>query len=228
MLKVFIGYDSRQPLAFNVAAFSVLRTASVPVAITALRADTLPIKRFGLTEFTFSRFLVPWLCGYQGDAVFMDSDVLVRSDIKELFDIGARQGSIDIAVMQEQDKFEWPSVMYFNCASHGCTKLTPDYVNDKEHNPLGLSWATSLGKLPPEWNHCIGYAEPALLEHAKLLHYTEGIPCWAETMGTGGDAAWQSARNNMLHTVDWAALMSRSVHAKQTILRFLKQRGMLN
>ena len=68
MIRVFIGFDPRQPLAFNVCASSIVRAASKPVAITALTLKTLPIKRQGLTQFTYSRFLVPHLCNYEGRA----------------------------------------------------------------------------------------------------------------------------------------------------------------
>ena len=46
----------------------------------------LPIKRVGLTDFTFSRYLAPALCGYQGVSVFMDADMLVLDDIHKLND----------------------------------------------------------------------------------------------------------------------------------------------
>ena len=68
MLNVFIGYDQRQPVAFQVAAHSIWKHASYPVAITRLQLNQLPIKKTGLTEFTYSRFLVPYLCQFQGTA----------------------------------------------------------------------------------------------------------------------------------------------------------------
>ena len=75
MLRVFIGYDDRQPVAYNVLQFSIATRSSRPVTITPLIINQLPIKRTGLTPFTFSRFLVPWLCDYQGTALFLDIDM---------------------------------------------------------------------------------------------------------------------------------------------------------
>src|SRR5437879_2363173 len=104
-LRIFIGYDPRQPIAYNVLQHSIIRHASRPVAITPLILAQLPIKRRGLTEFTYSRFLVPWLCHYQGQAVFLDSDMIVKGDIAELF----FKFNADVAMMIEQAEFEWAS-----------------------------------------------------------------------------------------------------------------------
>ena len=37
------------------------------------------------TEFSFSRFLTPYLSGYEGWSIFMDCDMLVPRDIAELW-----------------------------------------------------------------------------------------------------------------------------------------------
>lgn len=58
-LRIFIGYDHRQAVAYNVLQFSLYRRSSRPLAISPLVLPTLPMKRQGLTPFTFSRFLVP-------------------------------------------------------------------------------------------------------------------------------------------------------------------------
>ena len=62
MQKVFIGYDPRQPVAYNVLQHSIVIRTEYPVSITPLVLETLPITRKGLTPFTWSRFLVPFLC----------------------------------------------------------------------------------------------------------------------------------------------------------------------
>src|SRR6266478_2618827 len=87
LIRVFGGFDSRQPLAFNVLQSSIQRYTQRRVTVEPLILDRLPIKRRGLTEFTFSRFLVPWLCDYEDKAIFMDSDIVVTGDIGELWDV---------------------------------------------------------------------------------------------------------------------------------------------
>lgn len=218
MLKVFVGYDPRQPIAFNVLQHSIHRHSKQPVAVIPLILGQLPIKRRGLTEFTYSRFLVPYLSGYTYQSVFTDADVVVRANIAELFD--CIDLTCSVQVMQEQAKFEWASVMLFN--NHKCQKLTPEFIDD-EANPLfDLAWANKVGTLPAEWNHCVGYTEP---KPAKLYHYTQGLPVWYETRGSPEDVEWFAEHKAMQHTVSWRELMGDSVHAKPVMRRVLERMG---
>jgi len=214
ILRVFIGYDPRQPLAYNVLQHSIIKNSSIPVAITPLVLSQLPLKRQGLTQFTYSRFLVPWLCGFKGKAVFMDADMVVTGDIAELFDCIDQLNAV--SVMKEQPKFEWASVMGFSCDM--CMELTPEFIEDERNTLFDLAWAGSIGEIPPEWNHCVRYMEP---QAAKLYHYTMGLPCWPETAGAAEDPAWIEAYQDMQSTVTWKELMGNSVHAKETMKRYL-------
>src|SRR5688572_7357484 len=103
-VNVFIGYDARQPVAFHVAAHSVWRRSSKPVQILPLRLEWMPIKRRGLTEFTYSRFLVPFLSNYEGWSLFMDSDEMVLGDVQELAALAIP--SHDLTVIQGQHRYE--------------------------------------------------------------------------------------------------------------------------
>ena len=84
VFRIFIGYDERQAVSYTTLQHSILETASGPVSVTPLILSTLPITRRGLTPFTFSRFLVPWLCNYEGHALFLDADMFLVSDIYEM------------------------------------------------------------------------------------------------------------------------------------------------
>ena len=92
-LNVFVGWDSREDIAYRVCRHSILRRASIPVEVTpilqdALRAEGLysrPADPLASTEFTYSRFLMPALAGYRGWALFCDCDFLWLADIAELF-----------------------------------------------------------------------------------------------------------------------------------------------
>lgn len=214
-LRIFIGYDPRQPLAYTVLQHSIARHASRPVAITPLILKQLPITRRGLTEFTYSRFLVPWLCGFKGKAVFMDADMVVKGDIAELFDNPSMSA---VCVNKQQAQFEWASVMLFSCGQ--CLKLTPEFVNDERNKCYDLAWAPSVGEFPSEWNHCVGYQEPA---EAKLYHYTQGLPCWDETSDLPESIHWQEEHQAANATVSWMDLMRSSVHAKHVLRRMLKR-----
>lgn len=208
MLKVFIGYDPRQHVAFQTLAHSIWMHASQPVEIIRLQLSHLaPFTRRGLTEFTYSRFLVPYLCGYQGQAIFLDSDILCRSDIHELASI-ANEQAVQVSIVPHTRKFERPSVMVFHNSS--CKILTPEYVGNEAMNPLMLTWAAFVGELPKEWNHLVGYDAPN--PDAKLVHFTQGIPCWQETEGCEFASEWQQALMNSVSSVSFDELMGKSVH----------------
>lgn len=216
MIRVFVGFDPRQPLAYNVLQNSLHRHSRRRVLVEPLMLHKLPITRRGLTEFTYSRFLVPYLCAYEGAAIFMDADIVVNGDIGELID--QADGKSAVQVMKQQPKFEWASVMLFN--NEHCTKLTPEYVNDPDNKLLNLDWGP-VGEFSTEWNHCVNKVEP---QQAKLYHYTEGIPHWDEARGSPLDAVWDNEYKQMTHSVGWRELMGGSVHAVPVVQRFMQRK----
>jgi hypothetical protein len=216
MLRIFIGFDPRQAVSYNVLQFSILRRATVPVSITPLVLETLPITRQGLTPFTWSRFLVPWLCDYEGPALFLDSDMLCLGDVAELDRRRADHESVPAAwVSKNEKKFEWASAILFECGHPANRVLTPEYVQTAEalHQCQWLA-DDHVGDLPREWNHLVGYDAPR--PDAKLVHFTQGLPIFPETDGSEYADAWLAEHAAMNHTVPWAELMGRSVHAGRT------------
>ncbi len=206
-LKVFIGYDHRQPVAYSVCSQSILSHASKPVSITPLVLSTLPITRQGLTPFTFSRFLVPYLCDYEGWALFLDVDTLVLGDIAEVF--SHADDSYTVMVSKNEQRFEWASVMLFNCAK--CRDLTPAYV-ETINGLHTMQWLpeSQVGELPPEWNHLVGY--DALRPDAQLVHFTQGIPAFPETKDSEYAHEWQAMAKLAAFSMPWQTLMGQSVH----------------
>lgn len=197
MIKVFIGYDPREAVAFNVLCQSIHEHASEPVSITPIRLSQLQHifsrERHALqsTDFSFSRFLTPYLCDYEGWAVFMDCDMLFRDDIAKLWQLRDERFAVQVVkhnhIPKESVKFlgatqtkyackNWSSVMLFNNAR--CRALTPEYVNRATGMELHqFKWLAShdlIGDLPKEWNHLVGYDEPN--SEAKNVHYTLGGP----------------------------------------------------
>jgi lipopolysaccharide biosynthesis glycosyltransferase len=198
-------------LAYTVCRSSVERHATRRVAIEPLIYEWMPIKKKGLTEFTYSRYLVPWLCGYKGQALFMDGDVVVHGDVTEIPSLV--DPLCQVAVVKNLLRFEWASVMFFNCGA--CLKLTPEYI---EENPCNdFAWAKEVCELPPEWNHLVGYDKPD--PNAKLIHYTQGIACWNETRDCEHSETWMDEFRYAVGTVSWAELMGASIHAKHVINR---------
>lgn len=217
MRTIFVGFDPRQPLAYNVLQYSIHERASKPVSVVPLMLRQLPIKRRGLTDFTFSRFLVPYLSEFKGCSIFMDADIVVNGDINELFDQFDSDSSLQ--VMKNQAKFEWASVMMFN--NEKCKKLTPEFIDDTQNSLLDMNWADKIGSFSDEWNHCVGYAESNL--SAKLFHFTQGVPVWEEVRGLPEDQIWDAAHAKLNSTVDWKTLMGKSVHARQVISRIIQR-----
>lgn len=208
VLRVFIGYDPRQPIALNVLAQSIYRQSSKPVAIIPLVLEQLPIKRQGLTPFTYSRFLAPYLCNYEGWSLFLDADILLKDDIAKLFAL--KDEKFAIMVSKNRIKFEWASVMLFNNAK--CKMLTPEFI-EKEPKLHDISWAdpNEVGSLPSNWNHLVGYDNPR--DDAKLIHYTQGIPAFQETRDCEYAQEWFAEHKHMNFVTNWLELMGNSVHA---------------
>ena len=192
-LSIFIGFDSKEPLAFAVAAHSILRRASRPVHIIPLALSSLRniyTRERGLTEsteFSLTRFLVPYLSGYRGISVFMDCDVLVQADIYELLVYPLAYPDAAVFACQhdyvpkaltkfdghEQTKYprkNWSSVMLF--VNERCKALTPEYVN----TALGLD-LHRFHWLSDPLDHCpccaaVGRDNPA------FTYVGTGNPCW--------------------------------------------------
>jgi hypothetical protein len=215
-LRIFIGYDHRQAVSYNVLQFSILRRATRPIAITPIVLPTLPLTRMGLTPFTYSRFLVPWLCDFRGWALFLDLDYLCLADISELFALADDRYAA--MVSKNVKKFEWASAILFNCAHPANGILTPEHIQDAQRcrAPHGLDWLPSelVGDLPREWNHLVGYDSPR--KDARLVHYTQGMPVFEETKGSEYTDEWMAEHQASSQTQGWQELMANSIHAANT------------
>lgn len=222
--RIFIGYDKNETVAYHVLSHSIISKASRPVSITPLILNQLPLTRqrdaFQSTEFSFSRFLVPWLCNYEGKAIFMDCDVIATGDICELWDMPMDR---TVAVVKHnyqpnmENKFlnqpqsnypkkNWSSVMVFN--NEQCKQLTPERVNTASGAYLHqFQWVeygdvaeySMIGELPKVWNVLIGEENQAPLKDAKLIHYTQGTPCFAAYSQCKGANLWRLERDKMTY-----------------------------
>jgi len=205
-MKVFVGYDTREDIAYQVCKHSI-ESKQPEAKVRPLKQQELRdagwytrgIDKLASTEFTFTRFLIPELCNFKGWALFMDCDMILKTDIKELFD----QADDKYAVMCVQHDYSpsattkmdgqaqtiyprknWSSVMLFNCGHKGNEKLTQDLVNNPDVTGAYLhrfSWLKDkeVGELSPEWNWLVGHYSEPKDGTPKLIHYTEGGP-WFE------------------------------------------------
>jgi len=209
MLKICIGYDPAETVAYHVLCHSILRQASAPVSFIPINKRNIPEFTRGIedgsTEFSFSRFLTPYLAGYQGQAIFMDCDMLVRGDIYDILkycdlshdvfvvkhDYEPKPGIKFLGNTQHiYPKKNWSSVMVFNCYKDGCKRLTADTVSNKSGAYLHrFEWADSVGELPVEWNHLCGEYEEN--PNARIVHYTLGTPCFEGYENQEWADAWE-------------------------------------
>ncbi len=220
MIPVFIGYDGRETAAYNVLAHSINARASQPVTIAPLMLSQLngifqrerhPLQS---TDFSFSRFLTPYLADYTGWSVFMDCDMLMRDDITKLWALRDERYAVMVVqhdhVPKEERKFlnepqtkyakkNWSSVMLFNHAR--CRALTPEYVNTASglelHQFKWLGDDQLIGALPGRWNHLVGYNPPRA--DAALVHYTLGGPYFDAYRDCEYAKEWFTERDAMLH-----------------------------
>ena len=200
MINIFIGYDSKEKVAYNVLSHSIIQNSTKPVAITPIALnhlkDDFVRERNALssTEFSFSRFMIPHLMNYQGWALFMDCDMLMFEDVSKLWRMRDDSKAIQVCkhdytpkeskkfLGQVQTKYEkknWSSFMLMNCRK--CTTLTPDYVNKASglelHQFKWLEGDHLIGDLPLEWNWLVGEYEHK--DDVYNVHYTKGGP-WFE------------------------------------------------
>lgn len=226
MIRVFIGYDPREAVAFGVLSHSIHARASLPVSIAPLRLSQLdglmwrernPLQS---TDFSFSRFLTPYLSGYEGWSIFMDCDMLVLDDIARLWALRDERYAVMCvkhdhqpeedtkflnAVQTRYQKKNWSSVMLFNNAR--CRALTPEYVNTASglelHQFKWLEGDHLIGEIPHRWNHLVGYDAPD--PDVSLVHYTIGGPYFHEWRDCEYAEAWRRERDAMLQCMQRSA-----------------------
>ncbi len=200
MIPIFIGYDHRERVAANVLIDSIYQNSTEPVSITPLVLEQLKSKNiywrkretFQSTDFSFSRFLIPYLMEYDGWAIFMDCDMLLKTDIAKLW--AQREDNYILMCVKhdhkpkEKNKFlgekqtiyprkNWSSLMLLNCSR--CKKLTPDYVNNASGLSLHrFSWIQDekdIGNIDPSWNFLVG-VNTNENDQINIFHWTSGGP----------------------------------------------------
>ena len=219
MIRIFIGFDERETVAWHVLTHSILARSSVPVAFIPLALNNLegmftrPREALQSTDFSFSRFLTPHLSGYEGWSLFMDCDMLVRRDIAELWALRDERYAVMCVKHDHQpkeavkfldqpqtpyNKKNWSSVMLFNNAK--CRALTPEFVNTASglqlHQFKWLGDDELIGALPAAWNHLVGYDQP--MPNAANVHYTLGGPYFDEYRDCEHAGAWTGERDTMM------------------------------
>lgn len=219
-LTVYIGHDSKEPAAAAVLAHSILMRASKPVWFMPLtkrsveHVYTRPRGPLEATEFSMTRFLVPYLSGYQGWSLFLDCDMLCQADVFEVLQHAAADPGKAVYACQHDyvpksatkmdgqkqtayPRKNWSSFVLFDNAQ--CKALTPDYVNTASGLELHrFHWLQDeqIGSLPLEWNWLVGEYPPN--SDARNLHFTEGGPWFDSYLCCDHAELWLAERDRML------------------------------
>jgi lipopolysaccharide biosynthesis glycosyltransferase len=200
-IPVYIGYDKRVPIAYDVCKYSISKHSSEalvsPIVLSHLRESgtyTRPDDPLSSTEFTFSRFLVPHLCDYKGWAVFCDCDFLWLTNIQKLFEYVDDQYAVMVVkhnyTPQQTSKMDnkaqyqyprknWSSLVLWNCSHPSNKCVTPQLVNTESGQYLHrFKWLDDheIGEISHEWNWLTDWYHEPEDGKPKVLHFTLGGP----------------------------------------------------
>lgn len=210
MIKIVVGFDQRESVAYHTFIQSIIEKTSLPVAFIPLAINSLHGYKETHTDksndFIYSRFLTPYLNEFQGWAIFVDGDMLCRQDIKELWDLKDESKALQVVkhnyqtqashkylgnINQNYPRKNWSSVILWNCKHPKHKILTPEFIEKQTGKFLHrFSWLddNEIGDLPKEWNWlAIEYPEN---RDAKLIHYTLGTPCFKDYQDTSMADLW--------------------------------------
>lgn len=212
MINIFIGYDTTETIAYHVCSNSIIRTASCPISIKPLFLQLLSNYKEthtdGSNQFVYTRFLVPYLSNYSGWAIFIDGDMIVIDDIKNLWELRDDSKAVMVvkhnykttqstkylgAKNEDYPRKNWSSVVLWNCAHLKNKMLTPQFVQNASGSELHrFTWLddSDIGELPIEWNWLAD--EYGANADAKLIHYTLGTPCFEEFTSTPMSEHWHA------------------------------------
>lgn len=214
MIPIFIGYDPREAIAYHVCTNSIIRHSTQPVSLTPLALNNLSNYQEqhtdGSNHFIYSRFLVPHLTNYRGWAIFIDGDMILRSDINELWEMRDNDKAVMVvkhdyktrmpvkylgAKNEDYPRKNWSSVILWNCGHEENRRVTPRFVQNSTGAQLHrFTWLDDelVGELPIEWNWLPD--EFGENKNAKLLHYTLGTPSFHEFATTPMGNEWHRER----------------------------------
>lgn len=215
-IKMVIGFDRRESIAYHTFVQSILDKATMPVSFLPLAINTL--KGYEEThmdksnDFIYSRFLTPYLNKFQGWAIYADGDMICQSDIKELWSMKDESKALQVVkhnyktraqnkylgnINKDYPRKNWSSLVLWNCEHPKHRVLTPEFIAGQTGKYLHrFSWLdeNDIGEIPKEWNW-LAVEYPKNYE-AKLIHYTLGTPCFKDYKETEMAEIWYESYKN--------------------------------
>jgi len=223
-LNIYVGYDSKEDIAYRVCKYSILKRSKSNIKITSLKLYELVAKNLykrdidplASTEFTYSRFLVPFLNNYNGWAIFCDCDFIFFEDISNiLIDIDKSKAVYCVQhdyTPKEKHKMDgqkqtiyprknWSSCILFNCSHPSNKKLNLDLVNSETGSFLHqFKWLedNEIGSLDERWNWLEGWTSNHNNKKPFAVHYTRGGPWFEEWQDVEFANEWVKERDDYL------------------------------
>lgn len=189
-IRIFVGCAANHEDAESQAVleYSIRKHASEPVEITWMKLSRDPESPFysgpdggwdtsrWATPFSGFRWALPWLCNFEGEAIYMDSDFIVMADIAELWHQEFKPGK---AVMAKGALASWRMC----CSKWNCSALSPGQVSyDRIRSDPNLHHAMTrhfldnpqyVQHFEGHWNCLDGESFERLDEPPiKAIHYT--------------------------------------------------------
>lgn len=223
-LKIFVGWDSREDIAYQVCITSLKRHASEPLEIVPLKQKDLREQELyfrkkdplASTEFTYTRFLVPKLMDYKGWALFVDCDFLFTADIADLFSLADDRYAVmcvkhdyrptetvkmDGAVQTVYPRKNWSSMVLWNCSHPANRVVTPETVNNQTSAFLHrFQWLSDdlIGEVSETWNWLEGWCRKPDKGTPKGIHFTRGGPWFENWQHVDYAQLWLGERHHFL------------------------------
>jgi len=227
---IYIGYDSREKIASDTCEYSLRHTTEESIDIKYLKLQELKSKgiykrgedTLGSTEFTFTRFLIPYLQNYKGWALFCDCDFLWLEDVDKLFrlrdpkyavmcvhhDYTPKEGvKMDGKQQHIYPRKNWSSMVLWNCEHPSNAQVIPEMVNKETGKFMHrFSWLkdSEIGRISHEWNWLEGWYKEPQDGKPKAIHFTEGGPWFKDYQNVDYADLWINTANKT--GTEWSPL----------------------
>ena len=227
---IYIGYDSREKIASDTCEYSLRHTTEESIDIKYLKLQELKSKgiykrgedTLGSTEFTFTRFLIPYLQNYKGWALFCDCDFLWLEDVDKLFrlrdpkyavmcvhhDYTPKEGvKMDGKQQTLYPRKNWSSMVLWNCEHPSNAQVIPEMVNKETGKFMHrFSWLkdSEIGRISHEWNWLEGWYKEPQDGKPKAIHFTEGGPWFKDYQNVDYADLWINTANKT--GTEWSPL----------------------
>ena len=223
-LNIYIGYDSKEDIAYRVCKHSILKRSNSNLKVMSLKLYELvannmysrDIDPLASTEFTYSRFLVPSLNKYNGWAIFCDCDFIFFEDVSKILEnlddskavycvkhdyTPKEKHKMDGQKQTIYPRKNWSSFILFNCSHPSNKQLTVNLVNSETGSFLHqFKWLkdSEIGSLDERWNWLEGWTSNHNNNKPFAVHYTRGGPWFDEWQDVEFANEWISERDEYL------------------------------